>query len=98
MANHTRRSRRFAALIVAIAALALFASPAAAERNSADRMGGQYFDAFILRPLNFARLLIGAPVMILYPLTLGSSQSSDMLERLITEPWEATFQKDLGDF
>jgi hypothetical protein len=56
-----------------------------------------FFDAIIIRPLYITRLAVGLPFFIAYPLTLGSGYSEDVVALLWTEPYEATFNRPLGE-
>ncbi|MCH8084557.1 MAG: hypothetical protein IH885_10015 [Myxococcales bacterium] len=55
------------------------------------------FDAMVLRPLQFARLVVGVPFFIFYPFTIASGYDEDVVELLWTEPFEATFYRPLGE-
>jgi hypothetical protein len=55
------------------------------------------FDAIFIRPLYITRLVAGLPFFIAYPLTLGSGYSEDVVALLWTEPYEATFNRPLGE-
>ena len=55
------------------------------------------FDIVVLRPLQFARLVIGVPFFIFYPFTIASDFDEDVFSRLWTEPYEATFYRPLGE-
>jgi hypothetical protein len=53
-------------------------------------------DAVIVRPLYIARLVVGLPFFVFYPLTLASGYDEDALALLWTEPFDATFRRPLG--
>ena len=53
-------------------------------------------DAVIVRPLYVARLVVGLPFFVFYPLTLGSGYGEDVVALLWTEPFDATFRRPLG--
>ena len=53
-------------------------------------------DAVIIRPLYFARLVLGLPFFVFYPLTLGSGWSEDVVAVLWTDPFDETFRRSLG--
>ncbi len=55
------------------------------------------FDLVLVRPLYVARLVIGLPFFVFYPLTLGSGYAEDVVDLLWTEPYEATFRRPLGE-
>jgi len=57
----------------------------------------KFFDAVIVRPLYFSRLVIGLPFFVFYPFTLGSGYAPDVVALLWTEPYEATFERPLGE-
>jgi len=57
----------------------------------------KFFDLAIVRPLYFSRLVIGLPFFVFYPLTLGSGYASDVVDLLWTEPYQATFERPLGE-
>jgi hypothetical protein len=54
------------------------------------------FDLVLVRPLYVARLAVGLPFFVFYPLTLGSGYAEDVVDLLWTEPYEATFRRPLG--
>jgi len=56
-----------------------------------------FFDVLFIRPLYITRLAVGLPFFIVYPLTLGSGYSEDVVALLWTEPYEATFNRPLGE-
>ncbi len=66
----------------------------AAEPGHYERL---IFDAMVLRPLQFARLVVGVPFFIVYPFTIASGYDEDVVELLWTEPFEATFYRPLGE-
>jgi len=55
------------------------------------------FDLVLVRPLYVARLVVGLPFFVFYPLTLGSGYAEDVVDLLWTEPYEATFRRPLGE-
>jgi hypothetical protein len=55
------------------------------------------FDLVLVRPLYVARLVVGLPFFVFYPLTLGSGYEEDVVDLLWTEPYEATFRRPLGE-
>ena len=67
---------------------------AAAESN---RNIEKFFDLLLVRPLYLARLVVGVPFMVVYPLTLGSGYAEDVVALLWTDPYEATFKRSLGE-
>ena len=54
-------------------------------------------DILVVRPLYITRLAVGLPFFIVYPLTLESGYSEDVVTFLWTEPYEATFSRPLGE-
>ncbi len=66
----------------------------AAESGHYERL---IFDIVVLRPLQFARFVIGVPFFIFYPFTIASGFDEDVIDRLWTEPFEATFYRPLGE-
>ncbi len=66
----------------------------AAEPGHYERL---IFDAMVLRPLQFARLVVGVPFFIFYPFTIPSGYDEDAVELLWTEPFEAMFYRPLGE-
>jgi len=69
--------------------------PEVAEES--DRNIEKAFDLMIVRPLYLARLIIGMPFFIFYPFTIGSGWDEDVVALLWTEPYEATFERPLGE-
>jgi len=57
----------------------------------------KFLDLLIVRPLYFSRLVVGMPFFVFYPFTLGSGYGEDVVALLWTEPYEATFQRPLGE-
>jgi len=55
------------------------------------------FDVVVLRPLQFARLVVGVPFFIFYPFAIPSGYDEDAVELLWTEPFEAMFYRPLGE-
>ena len=54
-------------------------------------------DAAIVRPLYLARFVVGLPFFVFYPLTIVSGYDEDVVALLWSEPYEATFQRPLGE-
>ncbi len=71
------------------------AEPEVAEEPS--RNIEKALDLAIIRPLYIARLVVGLPFFVFYPLTMGSGYDVDVVALLWTEPFEATFQRPLGE-
>ena len=57
----------------------------------------KFLDIVLVRPLYVARLVVGLPFFVFYPLTLGSGYDEDVVALLWTEPYEATFERPLGE-
>ena len=105
-----RRIRRTLPWFGAVAALLLLAVPAqsddiepepyAEEETETDvnrDFFNPFFDLLIVRPLYFTRLAVGLPFLVAYPLTLESGYTEDVVALLWTEPYEATFNRPLGE-
>ena len=59
---------------------------------------GVIFDAVVLRPLQFARLVVGVPFLYLnIPFAVVCGYDEDLVDLLWTEPFEATFYRPLGE-
>jgi hypothetical protein len=71
------------------------AEPEVAEEPS--RNIEKALDLAIVRPLYIVRLVVGLPFFVFYPLTMGSGYDEDVVALLWTEPFEATFQRPLGE-
>ena len=57
----------------------------------------KFLDIVLVRPLYVARLAVGLPFFVFYPLTIGSGYDEDVVALLWTEPYEATFKRPLGE-
>jgi hypothetical protein len=57
----------------------------------------KFLDIVLVRPLYVARLAVGLPFFVFYPLTIGSGYDEDVVALLWTEPFEATFKRPLGE-
>ena len=57
----------------------------------------KFLDLVLVRPLYVARLAVGLPFFVFYPLTIGSGYNEDVVALLWTEPYEATFKRPLGE-
>jgi hypothetical protein len=57
----------------------------------------KFLDIVLVRPLYVARLVVGLPFFVFYPLTIGSGYNEDVVALLWTEPFEATFKRPLGE-
>jgi hypothetical protein len=71
------------------------AEPEIAEESG--RNIEKFFDLIFVRPLYVARLVVGLPFFVFYPLTIGSGYDEDVVALLWTEPYEATFHRPLGE-
>jgi hypothetical protein len=66
-----------------------------AEESS--RNISKFLDVVFVRPLYLARLVVGLPFFVVYPLTIASGYDEDVVALLWTEPYEATFERPLGE-
>jgi len=57
----------------------------------------RFLDLVIVRPLYVARLVVGLPFFVFYPFTIASGYDEDVVALLWTEPYEATFDRPLGE-
>ena len=57
----------------------------------------KFLDIVLIRPLYVARLVVGLPFFVFYPFTIGSGYDEDVVALLWTEPYEATFERPLGE-
>ena len=57
----------------------------------------KFLDIVLIRPLYVARLVVGLPFFVFYPLTIGSGYDEEVGALLWTEPYEATFERPLGE-
>jgi hypothetical protein len=57
----------------------------------------KFFDLVIVRPLYFSRLVIGLPFFVFYPFTIASGYDVEVVALLWTEPYQATFERPLGE-
>jgi hypothetical protein len=57
----------------------------------------KFLDLVLVRPLYIARLAVGLPFFVFYPLTIASGYQEDVVALLWTEPYEATFERPLGE-
>jgi len=67
------------------------------EEEESARNIERFLDLVIVRPLYVARLVVGLPFFVFYPLTIGSGWGEDVVALLWTEPYEATFKRPLGE-
>jgi hypothetical protein len=72
------------------------AAPARAE-NPVIEGAGVVFDLVVLRPLGVGQLLFGAACFVPMALFAGTS-IGEPLETFVTDPYEATFIRPLGEF
>jgi hypothetical protein len=73
------------------------AAEASEAAEESDRNIEKFLDLAIVRPLYFARLVVGLPFFVFYPFTLASGLESDVVSLLWTEPYAATFERPLGE-
>lgn len=56
-------------------------------------------DIFIARPFTFLATLLGGVVWtVALPITAPTHTSEEAFDALVRQPWEATVDRDLGDF
>jgi hypothetical protein len=67
------------------------------EEEESARNIEKFLDIVLVRPLYVARLVVGLPFFVFYPLTIGSGYNEDVVALLWTEPFEATFKRPLGE-
>ena len=89
-------------LAAALAVLSIALAPAAAfaeEEAGAERVAAIVFDLVILRPAGLVRFVLGSAIAtVALPFALISGQADETMERLVGEPGEYTFLRELGDF
>jgi len=61
------------------------------------RIIAKSLDLLLVRPLYAARLVVGLPFFVFYPLTIASGYDEDVVALLWTDPYEATFDRPLGE-
>lgn len=105
MTNFTRQddwsrpSRMRCAGFVGSSLLVLAAMPALGFTDSQTSVGKMVYDAAIERPLGIAETAFGVGITtVAYPLSIGSGNSSLVVDRCITKPGQYTFTRALGDF
>ncbi|MBW2543396.1 MAG: hypothetical protein JRF15_15020 [Deltaproteobacteria bacterium] len=57
----------------------------------------KFLDLVLVRPLYVARIVVGLPFFAFYPFTIGSGYDEDVVALLWSEPFEATFDRPLGE-
>ena len=95
-----RLAAAFAVLSIALAPC-LFPEEALAaeEEGGAEQVAAIVFDVLILRPAGLVRVLLGSALAaIVIPFALATGEADDVLQRLVGDPAEATFLRELGDF
>ena len=75
----------------------LVAEEALAEEEESSRNIEKFLDLVVVRPLYVARLVVGLPFFVFYPFTIASGWNEDVVALLWTEPYEATFERPLGE-
>lgn len=84
-----------------VAATVAFSAPAQAyDPVIDDTPSGEamVFDLFIARPLGLAGTVVGAAVYVIaFPINLLTFNFVDPAEKLVIEPFQYTFVRDLGD-
>lgn len=63
------------------------------------RFAGTAVDIFIARPFTFAATLLGGALWtVALPITAPTRTAGDSFDALVRQPWDLTFQRDLGDY
>ncbi len=57
----------------------------------------KFLDLVLVRPLYVARFVVGLPFFAFYPFTIGSGFDEDVVGLLWTDPYEAAFERPLGE-
>ena len=67
------------------------------EVGRAPHVGQQIFDAVLLRPLGFVQLAVGTVLFLpFYPLSLVADGGEDLFHACVSDPFERTFRRPLG--
>ena len=63
------------------------------------RVAGTTVDIFIARPFTFAATLLGGAIWtIALPITAPTRTTRDSFDALVRQPWDLTFNRELGDY
>ncbi|OGP92741.1 MAG: hypothetical protein A2Z19_04070 [Deltaproteobacteria bacterium RBG_16_54_18] len=92
--SHMRR-------IIAIVLASLLLAPALVWGQGEDQPGGTeiVFDLVIARPLGFVGLVLGTSIFLAtYPCAVVTGSAKKTAHALVTEPYEFTFERDLGSY
>jgi hypothetical protein len=95
-------STKRAAVITTIAALLLLPAAAHAQaeiQEATPHWGVRTFDAAVLRPLGFAALVVGAGLFVPAAILVAPSGKDNLetaLEHFVLKPYQATFERPLG--
>jgi hypothetical protein len=99
-----RNARRIARLVVTAMLAALVASPASADWDGLpwedldQGVPRTVFDIAVLRPLGLVQSIVGvAAFVIFYPVSLLTGGSDDVTRACITQPFDQTFRRPLGE-
>jgi hypothetical protein len=92
--SHMRR-------IVAIILAGLLLAPAVVWGQGQDKPEGTeiVFDLVIARPAGFMGLVLGTSIFLVsYPFAVVTGSAKNTAHALVTEPYEFTFERDLGSY
>ena len=87
------------AVLLAVGAAPVKLARAEASESTVVRIGAGTFDLIVLRPLGFGQMAVGSGFLaIAWPFSYFSGHLEDIVEQAVTEPFEYTFTRALGDF
>ena len=87
------------AVFLAVGAAPVSLARAEASESTVVRIGAGSFDLIVLRPLGFSQMVLGSGFLVIaWPLSYFSGHLEDIVEQAVTEPFEYTFTRSLGDF
>ena len=94
----SRRTRVIVAATVAVLALALIVTPAAAEPRSATENVRTAYDAVVLRPLGLVQVVVGVVFFVpAFPIAALFGAGDDAFRICIEQPVDRTFRRPLGE-
>ena len=86
-------------LVFVCFALLLIATPSRAADDYGWRFAGTTVDILIARPFTFVATILGGAIWtVSLPITAPTHTSKDAFDALVRMPWDATFDRELGDF
>jgi hypothetical protein len=94
---HRRHVRRIVALVLA----GLLLAPAAVWGQSQDEPSGTeiVFDLAVARPLSFMGMIVGTSIFVVsYPVAVITGSAKTTADALVVQPYEFTFERDLGKY